>query len=71
MTSDETLVMNYQKRWSALRVKILHIEQVITEATNEITQCYLREHKEEQERILFTEKNELERIINQIKNPTQ
>jgi hypothetical protein len=59
----ELLEINYFKRWSALNVKILKIENSILGTNNELTQAWLRDYKIEQETIKQEEKQLLKTIL--------
>lgn len=54
--TPENIFRDYLKRWSALNVKILAVQNSILNTTNENTASYLREYKNELEKIKQEEK---------------
>lgn len=52
----ENVFINYLKRWTALNVKILAVENSILNTTNENTASYLRDYKNELQNIKQEEK---------------
>lgn len=57
--TKELVTHYYLKRWSSLNVKIIRIEQTLTETTNENTQNYLRAYAKELENHKTDEKTSL------------
>jgi len=55
--TPENIFINYMKRWTALNVKILYVQDCIVTSTSEIQQAWLRDYKEELETIKQEEKN--------------
>jgi len=56
---SEAIQINYFKRWSALNVKVLLIENSILATENENTASYLREYKNQ----ILTNKNEEKKLL--------
>lgn len=52
----ENVFINYLKRWTALNVKVLAVENSILNTTNENTASYLRDYKNELQNIKQEEK---------------